>query len=226
MNKTIYRLWLGPRALPREYSFYEDEWRRLNPDWDVVTLTEATFTPEENVDVVTDLYRRDAGRQGVELYVQLADVLAYEIIHRLGGVYVNVDMQPVRPIPDDFVTKAFASYEDDLGNVVNAAIGAPETGDPFWELIIRQLSPRYFSWPGGPMNATTGPGLLTDTYNLHPDMLEVKPRETFNYVHWSQIEWGSDAAHLVHDLPPEVLAIHHWGHKKARRTNYVETATQ
>lgn len=224
MNNTIHRFWAG-RPMPEKYIDYGEEWVRLNPDYFVVdwNLTALRQFPDLEP-VFDDLFERDAGRLGIELYVQIADVMGYALIERYGGVYVNCDMQPVRALPE-LPDKAWASYENTLDwRIVNAAIGAPAPGDPFWKSLLHHLPERYFSRPGAEMVEQTGPAFLTDHARANPDQLHVFPVETFNPVHWKQIEPGGDASGFSY--PEGTIAVHHWGHKKDGRSNHIETATQ
>ena len=228
-TRYIHRFWAGPKPMPQEYRDYGEAWRDLNPewslfDWDIQLLKEFSDLHP----VFNDLIRRDAGRQGIELYVQLADVIGYALVREFGGVYVNCDMQPVRPLPE-LPNKAWASYENTSDwRIVNAAIGAPHPWDPFWVSLLEALPGRYFANPTAEMVETTGPALLTDHAHLHADQIHIFPVETFNPVHWKQVETGGDASGWVnsHNYPEGTIAVHHWGHKKDQRTNVVEAATQ
>lgn len=227
MSRTIHRFWAGPKDIPIEYIRFGQEWARLNPTYTVVTWNEQVLEDFPDLKpIFDDLYRRDAGRRGIELYVQMADVIGYALIERHGGVYVNCDMQPVKPL-SDLPEKAWASYENYSDfRIVNAAIGAPAPHDPFWQRIIEGLPARYFANPTAEMVETTGPAYLTDMANAHMDETTVLPKETFNPVHWGEIEPGGDASAWLDKLPENTIAVHHWGHKKDGRTNTVESATQ
>lgn len=224
---SIHRFWMG-REMPVEYQDFERQWRVLNPGeqvltWDLNVLTEL---PEHLDAVVKDIIRRDAGRKGIEMYVQIADVVGYYLVWRYGGTYVNCDMEPVAPL-HPLPALAWASYENDVdGRIVNAAIGAPEPNDVFWGSLLEVLPERYFANPTDEMVMTTGPALLTDHAHAHPDLIHVLPRETFNPVHWKEISPGGDASAWRQNLPSLTIALHHWGHKKDGRSNTVETATQ
>lgn len=223
--RIIHRFWAG-RKIPDEYEIYGWMWQDLNPGWQVLLWDESCLVDFPALKPVFDsLYERDAGRHGIELYVQLADVVAYALVHRWGGIYVNCDMQPVRPLPDDLPDRAWASYENNIGDVVNAAFGAPDPQDVFWEKVLTRLPEKYFANPTAEMVLTTGPSLLTEQARQHPGLIHVYPVPTFNPIHWSKIVPGGDAHEFIDQLPPETIAVHHWGHKKDGRSNVVETAT-
>lgn len=222
---TIHRFWAGPRDMPEEYAEYGEKWDRLNPDYTVRMWGEEDIKefPEFKA-VFDDLYKRDAGRQGIELYVQMADLMGYAIIHKYGGVYVNTDIEPLKPLPE-LPYDAWASYENNVdGRVVNAAIGAYRPRTLFWSRLVRTLPGNYFSNPTAEMVETTGPVPLTELARKLPDRIHVFPLETFNSVHWKQVPQGGDASGF--EYPEEAIAVHHWGHRRDGRTNRVESATQ
>ena len=225
---TIHRFWAG-RQMPRAYSDYALDWADLNPGWSVKTWGEIDMIydlPAGLQDVALDIVRRDGGRDGIEKYVQIADILGYWIVYEYGGVYVNCDMQPVRALPA-LPDKAWASLENDTErDIVNAAIGAPAPHDVFWGRVLELLPQWYFANPGAEMVLTTGPRLLTHAARTWPEEIHVFPRTVFNPVHWGQVPRGGDASAFLADLPGDTVAVHHWGHRRDGRTNIVEAATQ
>lgn len=231
MEKLIHRFWAGQRPMPERYKAFGRQWGEMNPEWRVIDHGEDVQNEFPDLaDVFNSLYERDGGRKGIELYVQLADVLGYAILREWGGVYLNCDMQPVQPLPE-LPARAWASYENNEdGRIVNAAIGAPTALDPFWSGLLLELPQRYFANPSDEMVMTTGPGFLTDYANAHPGELHVYPTETFNPVHWKQISPHGDASEWADRITnwkgTGTIAVHHWGHKLDGRSNHVETATQ
>ncbi len=226
----ITRFWAG-RPLPKEYQLYGRQWSTLNPAYLISTYgeheVEGLLQPWPEVQkVVDDLYARDGGRKGIELYVQLADIIGYALVERFGGIYVNCDMQPLRTLPK-LPDCAWASYENDVdGRIVNAAIGAPEPHDVFWKFVLQDLPTRYWANPTAEMVESTGPAFLTDEVHRYKYDVDfhVFPTHAFNPIHWNQIAQGGDASEFTY--PVDSIAVHHWGHKKDGRTNLVETATQ
>lgn len=216
--------------MPDRYLEYGRRWEELNPDWKLLHWTEDNLPPLRNQAVIDDIKARDAGRNGLECAVQMADVIGYELIWRYGGLYVNTDIEPVRSMQDLFDQynpqgNAYAPFEDP-GMPVNCAIGGPKEHE-FWDALIEHLPTRYFGMPGEEMNVTTGPHLLTYMWNMNQGIFTPLAQESFNAIHWKQIEIGSDATGKVDYLNnPRIIGIHHWGHRKTPRTNYVETATQ
>jgi mannosyltransferase OCH1-like enzyme len=211
--------------MPEPYIRFGQKWKELNPGWTVIDWTEEVISEFFQLKHVFDhMYERDAGRGSIELYVQLADVVGYALVERYGGVYMNCDMEPVRPLPR-LPEMAWASYENNEdGRIVNAAIGSPQANDPFWKALLEGLPRRYFADPTAEMVETTGPAYLTDFANWNKGKLYVFPTETFNPIHWKQIPEGGDAS--GREYSSKTIAVHHWGHKKDKRTNRIEGATR
>ena len=224
--KAIHRFW-GGRDMPDEYEAYGCKWRELHPGWLVTDWSLEDVLPHMPnglASIVSDLYYRDNGRHGVELYVQIADVVGYYLVEKFGGVYVNCDIEPLKNIELILPDKAWASYENhEDGRIVNAVIGAPEAHDPFWVKILDGLADNYFADRTAEMVMSTGPGYLTRIANENRAMIEVLPVEAFNPIHWKQIAAGGDATGF--EYPEESYGVHHWGHKKDGRSNHIETAT-
>lgn len=226
-KKIIHRYWAGPRDIPQKYVEFGEKWEDLNPGWIVMDHGEEVIQLWPDLaDVFNHLYERDAGRDGIELHVQVADVVGYALIREFGGIYVNCDMEPIaHNIESHLPNMAWASYENEEDwRIVNAAIGAPRAGNQFWTDLLAELPSNYFKNPYDEMVMTTGPGFLTEFAKDRRNELYVFPKWSFNSVHWKEIEAGGDASDkLVH---PMAIAVHHWGHKKDHRSNIIETATQ
>jgi len=215
--------------MPVQYQTFGSMWESLNMGWSVHDWTESELMAIQwdNQEVLEDLYRRDAEHRTVELFVQVADVLDYELLFRYGGVYVNVDIEPVKPLSDlnRFVPRgqAWVSREDNAF-VVNAAM-AGRSGHPFYKAVIDDLYVRYFANPHGEMNHTTGPRLLTDTHRSWTgEPVVALPVEVFNPIHWKDIPIGGDAT--GRHVPATTVGLHHWGHRRDNRTNVIELGVE
>ena len=224
-GKLLHRFWSG-RAMPEAYVQYGRQWAELNPGWEIQHWSIADILLFPKLASVFDhLEERDGGNSSIEYFVQVADVMGYALVERFGGVYTNCDIQPLRPLEElPIPNRAWASYENNEdGRIVNAIIGSPVKNDPFWQALLENLPARYFANPTAEMVETTGPAYLTDFARERPGMLHVFPTETFNPIHWKQIEPGADASGF--EYPAESFGVHHWGHKKTGRGNRVEDAT-
>lgn len=218
-NKIIHRLWLGPAPMRERYKEYGRMWAELNPGWEVHDWSEADLPKLINQDIYDELENGAVAPIPVPPHVaiatQRADVAGYELVHMFGGVYVNCDMEPLRPLDGRLPDTAWAAYEDNT-YLNNGAIGAPQPGSPFWAAVIEELPKRFRRMPGQPFHQVTGPYLLTDVYRSKDwtGQFTALPRELFNYASYMQIPIGGTAAPFRDAAyRAGAIACHHWGHR-------------
>ena len=192
---------------------YGRSWERLG--YDLKLWTETNLPPLANQQLYDDLehlvVNAGGGDPALGLWVQRADLVSYELIFQLGGIYANTDMEAVRRIPLNGV-KAFAGMED-TEFLSNALMGC-EANHPFFGSVIDELPRRFHANPGAPMNGTTGPHLLTAMYRHDSSGLTVFPKEKFNPV-----LFGADSMNHEWDDFPDAYTVHHWGHTRGRWTS-------
>lgn len=222
-QKTIHRLWIGPNPLPPAYEEYGQRWADLNPGWTVRMWTEQDVEDMGLANQrIWDHIKAHGGVSSIAhsyaaaRATQMADVAGYEIVHRFGGVYVNCDMEPLRPLADLAAggDEAWAGIEANHW-LNNGALGGP-AGHPFWADLIEELPRRFDRMPGEAMHLTTGPHLLTDMAYREPRRLRILPKHVFNYALYCDVPLGGDASRLrksAYDAGAVVL--HHWAHRTA-----------
>ena len=136
--QILHRIWWGS-PMPAEFAANGDAWRRLNPAW---TLTDWTsldaFGPLANQALYDAAPARDPHRYR-------ADVARLEILHRYGGVYVDCDMEPLRPIAAILAGRSCVVAESpNVGphgvRLMSNAFMAAEPGHPFLAAAIAGLS--------------------------------------------------------------------------------------
>jgi hypothetical protein len=109
--RVLHRVWRGPRPLPDQFVAYGESWRRHHPAWTLKLWTDADAP-------------RPAGIERARNLAERSDLVRYEVLRRHGGVYVDTDVECLRPI-DDLLdgVQAFAAYEVP-GRLCNAVLGA------------------------------------------------------------------------------------------------------
>lgn len=218
MTRKIHRLWLGS-PMPDRYREYGRLWQEFNPGWELHDWSADDLPLLANQDIYDELEHGAVAPipvlPHVAIATQRADVAGYELVHMFGGVYVNCDMEPLRPLDGHLPDTAWAAYED--GRFLNnGAIGAPTPGSAFWRAVIEELPRRFRRMPGKPFNQVTGPYLLTDVFHSRRWEGEFTPlrRELFHHASYMQVEVGGDASafrQAAYDAG--AVALHHWGHK-------------
>jgi mannosyltransferase OCH1-like enzyme len=186
IHRALHRIWIG-ESIPDEYEAYWAKWRLLHPSWGAYTW--------RKFDWLTNQVEFDAATSPA----QKADIARYEILAKCGGVYVDCDVEPLKPLDDLLEARAFAGYEDE-SNVCNAVLGA-ERGYPLFETMIERL-------PGSlaanrDISGQTGPTFLLGVIRSQEwDGLVLHPTTAFYPYSYTETDPGV--------YPEESYAVHRW----------------
>ena len=134
-----------------------------------------------------------------------SDVARYEILHRIGGVWVDMDMECQKPIDDLLDVEAFMGWEVP-GRWLNNAIIGSESGTAFLEEVVAKLSE---SVNKGIRSNTkmSGPQYVTKYALRH--RVTTYPKDWFYPYLWNELDRkGEDF--------PNAYAIHHWNNRRKR----------
>ena len=143
--------------MPQELSGYRESWRRHHPDWEMRLWTEETLPGDLVRPEVYERLRNPAER---------SDIIRLEVLYRFGGVYVDTDVEclrPIDPLLEEGVELFTASGKE--GNAHNAVIGAAAE-HPALERALRELQPVA---EFGLDKHGTGPQFLDGVLRAYPD---------------------------------------------------------
>jgi len=195
----IHQIWFGP-PLPDHLAAHAQSWVDLHPTWDY------RYWTEDNLPLLRNQALWDTAESivpGHSVGQFRSDVARYEILHNYGGIYVDCDMEPLRPI-DDLIAglTAFAAWETDtLAN--NAFMGATPN-HPWVMALILGVPDRVARHRGKSTNAITGPAYVTPLAFQHG--VTLLPREKIYPYSWDELERRGETF-------PEAYMVHRWHHR-------------
>jgi len=128
--RVFHRIWIGPDPLPDSFAAFGESWVRHHPHWEHRLWTEENL-PEVTWTEVLDTRRVPAER---------ANILRYELLLRFGGVYLDADLECLRPIDALIDGLGCFAAEAKPGRVDNAIIGA-RPGHPALQACVERLRP-------------------------------------------------------------------------------------
>lgn len=85
--KVIHQIWLGSK-FPERYREIADSWKKHNPTWQYYLWTDETVKSLTLIN--QDLYDKTNN------WGEKSDILRFEILYQLGGLYVDTDFECVR----------------------------------------------------------------------------------------------------------------------------------
>ncbi|HYQ16727.1 MAG TPA: glycosyltransferase, partial [Polyangiaceae bacterium] len=231
MNESIPRIihqtWKSSE-LPEPFARFAARWQALHPRFEYRLWTDAQ----------NDAFVRDEYPQYYRLYrsfpreIYRADLARCLYLLRFGGVYVDLDVEPLRPL-DAFLAEAGACV---LGAEPEAharkrrgkplmacnAIMASAPGHPFWQRMLEEIE-RRAALPGGEPVGVTGPLALDAVFERHGAELGVQISEPDAFFPLPDVDAQSlplDARLRTHfqrmrqlELYPSAsFGVHHWAH--------------
>jgi hypothetical protein len=161
--RTIHHIWIGPDPLPDDHKPWIESWKRHHPDWEFRLWTEDNL-PEDPV--------RPEILERLRAPVERADILRLEILYRHGGVYLDGDLECLRPIDPVLEGEDFVGVCHKPGRITNTAIAAVP-GHPMLGRALDEVNPMEMYWTAQSerLKEVAGPLLLE---RLVPDFPDIK----------------------------------------------------
>ncbi len=192
--------------MPAAYREFAAGWRRLHPGWDYRLWTEADLPPLRNRALYDAAGKLCPGFEG-----QLrSDVLRYELLYHYGGVWVDTDFEPRKPL-DGLLegVSCFAAWERQ-GTVVNNAIMGAVPCHPFIARLVDELPASVRSGKGKRPSKVSGPHFLTAQYRARPEGVTVFDQELFYPYRCDELDRAGEEF-------PGAYAAHHWANQRRLR---------
>lgn len=102
--KIIHYCWVGGKPKPRSVQYCIESWRRACPDYEIVEWNESNYDFKKNK------YMREAYE--AEKWGFVPDYARLDIIYEHGGVYLDTDVELLKPIDKLLENDAFAGFEN------------------------------------------------------------------------------------------------------------------
>ena len=178
--KILHYCWFGGKPKPPLAEKCIRSWRKFCPDFEIREWNESNFDLEQVPAYVRQAY--EAGR-----WAFVTDYVRPRALTEVGGVYLDTDVEIVRPLDPFLKHEAFAGFEH-LERVQTGVL-ACRKGFPLFQEFLAYYDTAVFRRPDGSMDTTTNVEILTgicrkkglvfnDAFQV-VDGLAVYPREVF-----------------------------------------------
>ena len=199
--KIIHYCWFGGKEKPRLMQKCVASWRRFAPDFQLIEWNEGNF------DVDAAPFTRDAYADGN--YAFVSDYARAKALQAMGGVYLDTDMELLRPLDEFLGWKLFAGFEP--GDFVACGIIGSVPGHALWEAYLRHYDgANYWNADGSRFCASNVPmftslleqrGLARDGSYQCLDGIAAYPPAVFY-----PLDYRTGRLRVT----PETAAIHHY----------------
>lgn len=227
--KIIHYCWFGGKPKPKLAEKCLQSWKKFCPDYQILEWN------EDNFDISTaPLYVRQAYEAGRWAFV--TDYVRLRGLTELGGIYMDTDVEVIRPLDPFLEQKAFAGFESLKG--VQTGLLACEKGFPLFLDFLRYYDDAVFLRPDGTVDTTTNVEVLTNLCRQRGlvlndrfqvvEGLAIYPREVFCPVDFDTkklkktrktvtIHWFSGSWHTQEEL--DAMAEEKRQQRRERQSN-------
>lgn len=150
--KIIHHVWLGPKPVPDQEQKFIESWEKLHPDYDFIMWNDSNIDRLE----INDTCRKAMENAG-RMYACQADIVRYIAINKLGGVYIDTDVECYKNI-DNLLTEnlTFMALRPHAGNWVTNAFFASTPNHAILNSVINNITDEKYRVknPYGPVYLT------------------------------------------------------------------------
>lgn len=150
--KIIHYCWFGGKPLGKIAEKFVASWRRYCPDYKIIRWDES------NCDISENRYALEAYRARKWAFV--SDYFRLKVLYNVGGIYLDTDVELIRPIDNFSFCKAFLGFED--SEKIATCVMGSIPNHRFIETALEFYQGRKFVLKNGKFDLTTNVDLLTD----------------------------------------------------------------
>lgn len=110
--KIIHYIWLGGKPLPELVNKCIESWKKYCPDFEIKRWDES------NLDLNKYEFAKTAYQE--KKYAFASDVFRFDILKEYGGIYMDVDVELIKPIDKFLENSLFLGFEG--GNILNPGL--------------------------------------------------------------------------------------------------------
>ena len=202
--KKIHYCWFGGNPLPELAIKCIESWKKYCPDYEIIEWNES------NYDVTKNLYMKQAYEEKKWGFVP--DYARLDIIYNHGGIYLDTDVEILRPLDKLLENSAFVGCENDRWVALGLGFGA-EKGNPIIYEMLKQYDILSFFDDSGELNLTPAPvyqtALLKEQYGFK-ETKEIQKISDFMNIYPVEYFGSKDAYSGKINITNNTYSIHHY----------------
>lgn len=144
--KVIHYIWLGGNPLPKIAEKCIKSWKKYCPDYEIKRWDES------NVDIDCCTYCRQA--YDAKKFAFASDILRFKILEQEGGIYLDIDVELLKPLDDLLDNKLICGFENETYIAPGLILGA-EPGEKLIQELIKEYEDKSFRITPGMKNQET-----------------------------------------------------------------------
>lgn len=216
--KKIHYCWFGKGEMPKLAKKCIKSWKKYCPDYEIICWN------EENFDLSQNRYMQEAYTSGKWAFV--SDFARLKIIYDNGGIYLDTDVEIIKPIDDLLENHAFMGF-DEKGIIATGLGFGAEKGDKIIEEFLKDYEDIPFILPDGSFDLTPCPDRNTATLKRLGMDTNIKNQVFMNTLFLDR-EYLCPMDYYTgkKEITKNTYSIHHysasWTSKVTKRTTFIK----
>lgn len=199
--KIIHYCWFGGNPLPEDAINYINGWKKICPDYEIVRWDENTF------DVNSVPYVKEAYEN--RKWAFITDYVRLYALYNQGGVYMDTDVELLKPIDCFLENEAFSGFESETA--VPTGIMASEPKQKAIGDLLKDYDGRHFKKENGELDLSTNVEAIT-RYFKENGMIMNNTKQTVNGFTMYPCEYfcPKNSRTLKIEITENSYTIHHF----------------
>ena len=151
--KKIHYCWFGGAPMPERFLRYIESWKKYCPSYEIIRWDES------NYDVSKNQYMKQA--YDCKKWGFVPDYARVDIIYQYGGVYLDTDVEIIKPLDDLLYDEMYCGFESVSHINFGHGFGSVK-GHKILEKVIEDYEQRAFVLKNGELDLTPSPALQSE----------------------------------------------------------------
>jgi mannosyltransferase OCH1-like enzyme len=216
--KVIHYCWFGRNPLPPLAIKCIESWKKFLPEYEIIEWN------EDNFDLNAWLYTKQA--YDMKKYAFVSDVCRLYAIKEYGGIYMDTDVEVLKPLDDFLHHQAFSGFENTT--TIPTGLMASEKNGQWVTDLLEYYMNRPFVIDKNLIDTTPNTIIITDMMIKKGIVINNKFQEIKNYVAFYPNDYFCPKSYFTNtiELTDNSYCIHHfassWLPKKTKNLKKIK----
>lgn len=205
--KVIHYIWFGKNEKSELILKCIESWKKYLPDWKFIEWN------EKNYDVNKSKYMKKAYEE--KKYAFVADYARFDIIYNYGGIYLDTDVELLKPLPEKLLELDGFSGVESNNKIATGLILAATKNNEMIKEVIEKYDTLNFEYD---KNMPTVVDIVTEIFKKYGFKENGKKQTINNFVIFpSEYFCGYDLDIREPAITNNTISIHHYAYSWGKR---------